>query len=88
MNRERLEQELERFESDADARRVVARQARDLSDAGFLADDLDLELDVETVLDNLDDAPDDHSLVERWNWWMGSLELSHGGYEQFEVRTY
>jgi len=88
VNRERLERELERFEGDVDARRVVARQARDLSDAGFLADDLGLELDIETVVDNLDDAPADHSLVERWNWWMGSLELSHGGYEQFEVRTY
>jgi len=87
VNRERLERELERFEGDADARRVVARQARDLSDAGFLEDDLGFELDVEAVLDNLDDAPDDHSLVEQWNWWMGSLELSHGGYEQFEVRT-
>jgi len=88
VNREQLERELERFEGDADARRVVARQARDLSDADFLADDLGLELDVDTVVDNLGDAPADHSLVERWNWWMGSLELSHGGYEQFEVRTY
>ncbi|WP_123536528.1 hypothetical protein [Halosimplex salinum] len=88
MNRERLEDELERFESDADARRVVARQARDLADSGFVEDDLGFELDVETVVENLADAPEDHSLVERWNWWVGSLELSHGGYEQFQVRVY
>lgn len=88
MNRERLERELERFEGDADARRVVARQARDLADSGYVEADLGIELDVETVLSELADAPDDHDLVERWNWWIGSLELSHGGYEEFEVRVY
>ncbi|QLH81549.1 hypothetical protein [Halosimplex pelagicum] len=88
MNRERLESELERFEGDADARRVVARQARDLADSGRVAEDLEFELTVETVLENLADAPADHSLVERWNWWIGSLELSHGGYERFQVRVY
>jgi hypothetical protein len=88
VNRERLESELERFEGDADARRVVTRQARDLADSGRIAEDLGFELTVEAVLENLDDAPADHSLVERWNWWIGSLELSHGGYEQFQVRVY
>ncbi|QLH76029.1 hypothetical protein HZS55_01335 [Halosimplex rubrum] len=88
MNRERLESELGRFEGDADARRVVARQARDLADSGRVAEDLEFELTVETVLENLADAPADHSLVERWNWWIGSLELSHGGYERFQVRVY
>lgn len=88
MNRERLERELERFEGDADARRVVARQARDLADSGAVEADLGVELDVETVLAELADAPDDHDVVERWNWWIGSLELSHGGYEEFQVRVY
>ncbi|WP_436928309.1 hypothetical protein [Halosimplex halobium] len=88
MNRERLESELERFEGDADARRVVARQARDLADSGLVAEDLGYELTVDTIVDELADAPADHSLVERWNWWIGSLELSHGGYEQFQVRVY
>jgi hypothetical protein len=88
VNRDRLERELERFEGDADARRVVARQARDLADSGLVEEDLGFELDVDAVLDNLEDAPEDHTLVERWNWWVGSLELSHGGYEQFQVRIY
>ncbi|WP_459192978.1 hypothetical protein [Halosimplex sp. J119] len=88
MNRDRLERELDRFEGDAGARRVVARQARDLADSGLVEEDLGFELDVDAVLDNLEDAPVDHTLVERWNWWIGSLEHSHGGYEQFQVRTY
>jgi len=67
---------------------VVARQARDLADSGQVAEDLGFELTVDAVLSELDDAPADHSLVERWNWWIGSLELSHGGYEQFQVRVY
>ena len=35
-----------------------------------------------------DHAPDDHGLVERWNWWMGALELAYGGYRQFGVNRY
>jgi hypothetical protein len=88
VNWERLESELERFEGDADARRVVARQARDLADSELVAEDLGYELTVDTIVDELADAPPDHSLVERWNWWIGSLELSHGGYERFQVRVY
>lgn len=88
VNRERLERELEAFEGSADARRVVARQARDLADSGRYGADFDTDLTPETVVANLRDAPADHDLVERWNWWVGSLEVSHGGYEQFRVRRY
>ena len=88
MNRERLERELEAFDGSADARRVVARQARDLADSGRYEADFDAALTPGTVVANLGDAPAEHSLVERWNWWVGSLELSRGGYEQFRVCRY
>lgn len=68
------------------AHRAVSRQARDLADSGRLEADMDVTLTVEEVISHLDDAPDDHSLVERWNWWIGSLELSFGSYQRFRVR--
>ena len=74
------------FDAEERAVRVVARQARDLDDSGQFATDLGHELTPDVVVSNLEDAPDDHSLVERWNWWLGSLELSHGGYERFQIR--
>jgi hypothetical protein len=83
----RLERDLEDAFGGTDAsRRVVARQARDLADAGKIEDELGFELTVEEVVKNLADAPADRSLVERWNWWLDSLELSHGGYNRFRVR--
>jgi len=88
MDRQRLVAELGReFDGSEQARRVVSRQARDLADSGRLESDLDVELSTETVLSNLADAPGAHSLTERWNWWIGSLELSHGGYQRFRVRA-
>ena len=68
------------------ALRAVSRQARDLADSGRVADDLGAELTVEEICSQLADAPDDHTLVERWNWWVGALDLSHGGYRRFRVR--
>ncbi|MCU4718556.1 hypothetical protein [Halapricum hydrolyticum] len=68
------------------AAHVVARQARDLADSGQITSDFDYELTAAVVVSNLRDAPAEYSLVERWNWWLGSLELSHGGYEQFRIR--
>jgi hypothetical protein len=82
----RLNSALERFEGSEETRHVVARQARDLADSGRIAEDFGYELTVADVLDNLDDAPDGHTLAERWNWWIGSLEVSHGGYHEFRVR--
>lgn len=87
MDRQALDQALaERYDTDEMVRRAVTRQARDLADSGQIAEDLGAPLSVETVLANIDDAPDGHSLVERWNWWLGALDLSHGGYERFRVR--
>ena len=76
----------EAFEGTESARRVVARQARDLADSGKIQAELGFELTPEQVVSNLQDAPEDHGLIERWNWWLGSLELSHGGYNRFRVR--
>ena len=68
------------------ALRAVSRQAADLDDSGRLADDLGVTLTVELVCRTLADAPEGYTLDERWNWWVGSLELSHGGYLRFRVR--
>ncbi len=65
---------------------VVTRQARDLADAEQIESDLDCELTADRIVSNLRDAPSGHSLIERWNWWLGALELSHGGYERFRIR--
>ncbi len=87
VDRERLERELaEAFGGDEETLRAVSRQAQDLADAGRIHEDFGHELTVRFVVDNLADAPDDHSLVERWNWWVGSLDLSQGGYRRFHVR--
>ena len=76
------------FESDAGARRVVARQARDLDDSGQYEADMGTELTAEVVVSNLRDAPDDLSLPEKWNWWLGALELAYGGYDRFRIRRW
>ena len=66
--------------------RVVTRQARDLVDSGKAVSDRGAELAVEEIVSHLQDAPDDSDLVERWNWWMGALDVAYGGYERFSVR--
>ena len=87
VDKQTLERELDvAFGGSERERRVVARQARDLADAGRIEDDLDFELTVEDVIENMADAPEDNTVIERWNWWLSSLELSHGGYNRFRVR--
>lgn len=87
MDREQLVDELsERFDGTNSVLKAVSRQARDLADSGRIEEDMDYRLTVEDVLSNLDDAPAEYSLVERWNWWVGSLELSFGDYQRFRVR--
>jgi len=87
VDRTQLEARLvETFDAEPAAARIVARQATDLADSAQYADDFDGELTVEIVLDNLGDAPGEDDLIERWNWWLGALELSHGGYQRFRVR--
>jgi len=85
MDRKELEQRLA-AEFDEVGLRAVSRQARDLADSGRVAEDLRFEVTVETVVSNLADAPEGHTLAERWNWWVGALDLSHGGYLRFRVR--
>jgi len=75
------------FEGEPPEFRVVARQARDLADAGIVARDRGEPLTVQEIVSNLDDAPADSSVADRWNWWLGALETAYGGYRQFEVRT-
>ncbi|PSP95097.1 hypothetical protein BRC91_03600 [Halobacteriales archaeon QS_4_62_28] len=87
MDRQALDEALaDRYDADETVRRAVTRQARDLADSGQITEDLGYRLAIEHVLSNVDDAPDDHTLAERWNWWLGSLDISHGGYERFWVR--
>lgn len=85
MDQQKLADALARFEGSPADRRVVARQASDLSDAG-LPEHFDRTVTVADVIRILAEAPDDHTLVRRWNWWIGSLEISHGGYHRFRVR--
>ena len=80
-----LREALGRFGGSDAERRVVARQARDMADAGRLDADRGDPLTVETVLAELDDAPEGGP-AERWNWWLGSLTVAYGGYEPFQVR--
>jgi hypothetical protein len=88
VDRERLVERLEaEFCGSEAARRAVSRQARDMADSGRIEEELGYELTVETVVSNLADAPAEYGLIERWNWWVGSLELSHGNYQRFRVRS-
>jgi hypothetical protein len=87
VERDELERALDaQFGGSATAVSVVTRQARDLADSGLLEEHFGEALTVEDVVSNLADAPAEHSLVERWNWWMGALETAHGGYSRFRVR--
>lgn len=87
VDRDELERRLtEAFDGDDDALPVISRQARDLADSGHIERDLGEALEPADVVGHLRDAPDDHDLVERWNWWVGSLEMSYGGYQRFRVR--
>ncbi|WP_135828325.1 hypothetical protein [Halorussus halobius] len=76
---------IEEFGADAGAARVVARQVRDLSDSGQFEADMARELTASVAVENLRDAPDGLALPERWNWWVGALELAYGGYDRFRV---
>jgi hypothetical protein len=74
---------LETFGGDTE----FARHARDLADSGRYAEDADVELTAEHVVVQLADAPDGGP-VERWNWWIGSLDLAFGGYAEFRIRRF
>jgi hypothetical protein len=75
-------------DSTVDERRVVARAAGDLADSRQYREDAGSAIGPQTLVEELADAPDEHSLVERWNWWIGSLEAAYGGYRAFSVHSW
>lgn len=86
----RIDEEFERrleseFGGDAGTRRVIARQVRDLADSGQFEADMGRDLTTDVVVENLRDAPKELDLPQKWNWWMGALELAYGGYERFRI---
>lgn len=102
LDRETFESRLaEAFGGTATERRVVARMAGDLADAGRYERDTGVALTAAEAVDHLADAPahegDDEAdapsggaasegaVAARWNWWMGSLSLAYGGYDRFRV---
>jgi hypothetical protein len=68
-------------------RRVVARQVRDLAESGEHEADRGFTLTDAELVAQLDDAPADCTLPERWNWWLGALEAAYGGYREFQVQA-
>jgi len=89
MDRKRLADRLEgAFDAPPEARRVVVRQVGDLHDSGRYAETHGAELTAERVVDELGDAPADYGLVDRWNWWIGALDLAHEEYDRFRIRAW
>lgn len=85
MNEAQLRDRLARtFAGSRDECHIVTRQIIDLQHAGRYRESHSRELTVDHIIDELQEAPDG-SLVERWNWWIGALELAHGGFRQFRV---
>lgn len=87
VNHEAIADALAEFGGTAAERRTVARQAADLADSGKHLADRGHPLSIEEILENLRDAPDDRP-ADRWNWWMGALDVAYGGYERFQVRRF
>lgn len=76
-----------RFHAPIGQARVVVRQAVDLDDSGRYERDFDHPLENDIVLEELSEAPHG-SLIDRWNWWIGSLEAAHRDYAEFGVQRY
>lgn len=90
MDGDELHRRLDRaFDAPRGERRVVVRQALDLAAAGRWAETHEGDaLTAEYVVDQLDLAPEGEGLADRWNWWIGSLELAYGGFEPFAIRRW
>lgn len=89
MNRRQLATNLaDTFDGSRKQCRTVARAAGDLADAGMYRSDVGVALTPSLLVDELTDAPEEYNVVQRWNWWIGSLELAYGGYDQFRVRRW
>ncbi|MFC6823881.1 hypothetical protein [Halopelagius fulvigenes] len=86
---EELATELERaFGGSERERSVVARQARDLAESGKPEADRGEPLTVAEVVRQMGDAPEGSGVADRWNWWLGSLEIAYGGYREFQVTRF
>lgn len=87
---ERLDRALERaFDGGEGERRAVVRAVGDLADSGRLVADRGADITVEMVVTELADAPEESSVSERWNWWIGALAVAYGDeYARFGVRRY
>ena len=90
MDRDALDRALaEAYGGEPAERRVVVRQALDLADAGRWAETHDgAALSVDRVVTELEGAPSGEGLADRWNWWIGSLEVAYGDFERFAVRRW
>ncbi len=88
MDPDRLDARLAReFDASDAERRIVVRQACDLADSGKPEADRGSELTIDDLVRHLTDAPAGSTLVDRWNWWLGALEIAYGGYDAFCVRV-
>ncbi len=87
MDPDTLADALSRFGGGSGERRAVARQARDLTDAGLVSRDRGHALTVDVVLEELAEAPDGGP-ADRWNWWVGAMDVAYGGYGPFVVRRF
>lgn len=87
MDRAELRDRLECFDGTDAERRAVARAAGDLADSGRYEASTGRSLTVAEVLEHLGDAPNE-SVSDRWNWWVGSLDLAYGEYGEFQVRQW
>jgi hypothetical protein len=75
------------FGGSSDECRVVVRQAVDLADSEQYEGDVGTAVTNDVVVEELADAP--HGTpAERWNWWMGSLEVAYGGYGRFGIQRH
>ena len=75
------------FDGTVGQSRVVVRQAVDLADSGQYETDSGSPLTNDVVIEELSDAPEG-SPTDRWNWWIGSLEIAYGSYGRFGIRRY
>lgn len=88
MDEAELQDALEaRFGGTPAERQAVARAARDLAASGQYEADTEVALTTDRIVAELTDSPDDRP-ANRWNWWMGALDVAYGGYEEFQVRAW
>lgn len=90
MHRDALDDALtEAYEAAPAERRVVVRQAIDLADSGRWAATHDgTALSIDRIAHELDQAPEGEGLADRWNWWIGSLEVAFGGFGRFAIERW